>query len=521
MTEPPSSSLPAPRSIWWETPGFAVALVVLAAVPLLWPPIPPLTDLMGHMARWHVSMALGRSPALQQFYSFHWQLVGNLGMDLLVPAVARLIGIEPATKFVVLLIPPLTTIGLLWSAKEAHGRLPATVLPALPLAYAWPFQFGFVNYALAQALALVAFALWLRLGRQGRTGLRAILFVPIACLLWVAHDFGWGLFGLLAFAAELARQRDLAARWPQAIGRAALHGAPLALPALAMLGGAHLSHGLGAQDFFDVATKLSAIVSSFQDPFLGTKIPWLVVPFFLLYCAARHRHLSFERTLGWPALLVTLAFLGLPRMLLDGAYVDMRLAPTALMLALLAIRPVPREAPRFARTVAMLCLAFFGARLVLQTITYQQRAQAQQAELGAIGAIPHGAAILSLVARGCSGPLGNALYDHLASMAVVRRDAFVNDQWDIAGQQLLGIRYRIAAPYLSDPSQLVLPPTCPDVRTRFDTAIAGFNRRAFHYVWTIGFPPGRAKAPDLTLVWSNGRSALYRVRGAPPIAGAR
>jgi hypothetical protein len=41
--------------------------------------------------------------------------------------------------------------------------------------------------------------------------------------------------------------------------------------------------------------------------------------------------------------------------------------------------------------------------------------------------------------------------------------------------------------------------------------VAEFDRDAFDYVWTIHAPPGRVAAPDLRLVWSNGRSALYRV----------
>ncbi|MFO3796683.1 MAG: S1C family serine protease, partial [Anaerolineales bacterium] len=38
---------------------------------------------------------------------------------------------------------------LLWIAREVHGRIPPTALFALPLAYSYPFQFGFVNFALS------------------------------------------------------------------------------------------------------------------------------------------------------------------------------------------------------------------------------------------------------------------------------------------------------------------------------------------------------------------------------------
>jgi hypothetical protein len=71
-------------------------------------------------------------------------------------------------KLIVITIPAMTVAGLLWIAREVHGRIPATALFALPLAYAFPFHFGFVNFALSMALALLAFGWWLRLARLGK-----------------------------------------------------------------------------------------------------------------------------------------------------------------------------------------------------------------------------------------------------------------------------------------------------------------------------------------------------------------
>ena len=91
-----------------------------------------------------------------------------------------------------------------------HGRIPATALFALPLAYCFPLQFGFVNFMLSMAIALPSFALWLRLGRLGKLRLRAAIFVPLSCALWVCHTFGWGVLGVLAFSAEMVREHDRA-----------------------------------------------------------------------------------------------------------------------------------------------------------------------------------------------------------------------------------------------------------------------------------------------------------------------
>ena len=170
---PPPLIDATPRQ-WWQERWFVAALILLAAVPLLYPAIPPLVDLPGHMGRYRIELDLGRSLELQRYYGFQWELIGNLGVDLLVYPLAKLFGLEVAVKMIAMSIPPMTVAGLLWVAREVHNRLPPTALFALPFALGHPFLFGFVNFTLSIALALLAFGLWLRLAKLGRLRLRAI-----------------------------------------------------------------------------------------------------------------------------------------------------------------------------------------------------------------------------------------------------------------------------------------------------------------------------------------------------------
>ena len=495
---------------WWARRGILAGVLLIGLVPLLWPALPPLEDLPGHMGRWHVSLALGQSAALARYYAFSWAPVGNLGMDLLVPALATILPFELAAKLGVILIPALTMAGLLWTAREAHGRVPPTALFALPLAYAWPFQFGFVNFALAQGLAFCALALWLRLGRGQRLALRAALFVPISCAIWLAHSFGWGMLCLMAAGAEFARLRAEGRTWAATIGIAAVQGVPLALPLVFMILASH-GQGTGADDWFNWSAKGLWIASILRDRWQWLDMASLVPIVMIIYVAARHPKLGFSPLLGWPALLCLAAFILLPRLALGGSYVDMRMAPAMVMIALLAIRP-PTGSSRFAHTLALLALAFFLVRTATTTASFLLRSGEQQRELAAIDAIPRGASVLSLVARPCSGKWSDLRRDHLPGMAIVRRDVFTNEQWNLAGQQLLRVRHLAARPYLADPSQLVYPRICPDIGSRFETALQEFPRAGFTHVWTIGFPPGAARQADLQLIWSNGASALYQVR---------
>lgn len=497
-------------SRWWERRTACVALVLVGLVPLLWPALPPLTDLPGHMGRWHISMDIGKSAPLAHYYAFAWEPVGNLGMDLLVPALAAVLPFELAAKIGVMIIPAVTMAGMLWVAREVHGRVTPTALLALPLAYASPFQMGFVNFALAQGLALCALGLWLRLARQRRFGLRAAIFVPTAGLLWLAHSFGWAVFCIMASGVELARLRGECRRWGGTLAATAVQVLPLAWPLLVMLLRAGGPAPI-ADDWFNWSAKVIWVTSILRDRWQILDLLSLVPIALALYAAARSSKLGFSAILGWPALLCLAAFVVMPRLALGGAYVDMRLAPLAAMLGLLAVKP-PAGSVRFAQILAGLALAFFLVRITATTASFVLRSAEQQRELAAIPAIPYGASVISLVARPCGGVWSDLRRDHLPAMAIVRRDAFTNEQWALKGQQLLRIRNLAAQPYLADPSQLVYPAVCAEMGSRFGTAIRTFPRRGFTHVWTIGFPPGAAASPDLQLIWTNGNSAVYRVR---------
>ena len=289
---PASKGEPRP---WWESRPFVAAMILLAFVPLLYPPVPPLVDLLGHMGRYRVELDLANSPDLQRYYGFQWHLIGNLGVDLLIIPLAKLFGLELAVKLIAMSIPPLTVAGFLWVAREVHNRLPPTALFALPFAFGHPFQFGFVNYTLSMALAFLAFGLWLRLGRLGRTGLRAILFVPISFLVFVTHTFGWGSLGILAFSAEAVRQHDRGIGWWRSALRAAMHAAVMAGPLILMLlWRSGVSHGM-TTDWFDLQAKFLWLVMALRDRWQYFDILSVVLALTMLVFAWRRPELTLSR----------------------------------------------------------------------------------------------------------------------------------------------------------------------------------------------------------------------------------
>ena len=509
-----AAAAPAPKGgprPWWESRPFVAAMILLAFVPLLYPPVPPLVDLLGHMGRYRVELDMAQSPDLQRYYSFQWQLIGNLGVDLLIVPLSKLVGLELAVKLIVMSIPPLTVAGFLWVAREVHNRLPPTVLFALPFAFGHPFQFGFVNFTLSMALAFLAFGLWLRLGRLGRTGLRAMLFVPISFLIFITHTFGWGSLGLLAFSAEAVRQHDRGIGWWRAGLRAAMHAAVMAGPLLlVLLWRSGVSQGM-TSDWFNWAAKATWVVQALRDRWQLFDQAGLAVALVARVFAAVNPRLTLSRNLAFSALVLFAFFLILPRIVFGSAYADMRLVPFMIATALLAIRFKDATDPRLARNLALLGLGFYLLRIAATTLSLAIAANNQSARLAALDHVPVGARLVHLVSEDCATLWALPRNTHLGAMAIVRRNAFSNDQWAVEGANLLSVNYAEAGRFRADPSQIVRPPSCPNADFRpIDKALVAIPRDAFDYVWTIDLPPhDPALLAGYTLIWRGPGSLLY------------
>ncbi len=494
-------------SRWWESRWFLAAAMLLAALPLLWPAVPPLTDLPGHIGRYRVMLG-DEAALLDATYRFEWRLVGNLGVDLLVAALAPMIGLEPAVKLVIIAIPVLTTGALLWLSRELTGRVSPWALFALPLAYSYPFQFGFVNYCLAMALALGGWALWLRLARARRIALRAAIFVPLGLIVWTCHAMGWAMLGLFVFAGEwTARAKDKG--MVRAAFDAAVVSLPLAPPALAMWvwrgGGGAAETGR----FLDLIAKLKGLGSVLRDRWIWLDLPALLVVVAAVYAGIRGQAGRIAPQAAAAAALTALAFLLLPFTLLGSAYADLRLLPFAFAVALAGLTP-KEGAP--VRVIALAGLAFFLLRTLASTASFAFYDADWRRELAALDHLPRGARVFALVGDGCDQPWAHSRRTHLPAFATARRAAFANDQWRMEGAPLLRVTLPVGY-FAHDPSQISVVQPCPhdpNLLPRAD-ALTDFPRNLFTHVWLIDAPIPPHAAAGLTLVWKQGGSALYAV----------
>ncbi|MBW0008130.1 MAG: hypothetical protein JO335_10500 [Sphingomonas sp.] len=497
---------------WWEAPWFIAFVAFATAIPLLYPPVPPLVDLMGHMGRYRVELDLEHSPWLQQYYDYHWAAIGNLGVDLLVIPLGKLLGLEPAVKLIVLLIPPMTAAGFLWVAREVHGRIPPTAFFALPFIYGYPFLFGFVNYALSVAFAFLAFGLWLRLGRLDHTTLRSWLFGPISLMVFFCHTYGWGLLGLMCFSADAVRLHDRGRTWWRAGIEAALHTSVMALPILVMLLWRSEAHGGQTVDWFNWKVKWRWIYSALRDQWKWFDIGSLVAAAIAFVYALVSRKLTLSRNLAFSAIVLAVSFAIIPRIVFGSAYADMRLVPYLMAVALLAIRFRGRPDRRTAQVLAILGLLFFATRTVANTLSLGLAAKDQSAKLQALDVVPRGSRVISLVGMTCQEYWPMLRNGHLGAMVIVRREGFSNDQWVIEGLNLLDLKYTKAGYFAADPSQLVRPNRCFErLHRQIDQSLSTLPRNDFDYVWLIDPPPyDPATAADMIPVWRGPGSILYK-----------
>jgi hypothetical protein len=502
---------------FWESRTFLVLFVLASALPLLWPDVPPLVDLPGHMGRYRVQLDIGSDPELARYFSFQWALIGNLGVDLLVVPLSMLVGLETAVKLIVLAIPPLTVTGFLWLSREVHGRVSPTAYFAAPFAYAYPFIFGFVNFALSIALAFLALALWLRLGRLSRLRFRAALFVLVACFVWITHAFGWGVLGLLAFAAETVRQRDDGHSLPRALASAALHCLALALPLVPMLLWRAGDVGGITGDWFNVQAKLDSLFIVLRDRWLWWDALSVAAVVVAIFVAIRSPRMAMSRGLAAGALVLALVFLLLPRNLFGSALADMRLAPYLFAMALLAARPGHWGDIKFVRGLALTAILFAGLRIAGNTVSFALYDREWDRELAALDHVPRDARIVAFTGRPCDEAWKRSRLEHLPGLALARGAGFANDQFRLAGAQLLSVHYSEAGDFASDPTHVVMPDGCRnyDLFT-VSEALARLPRPAFDYVWLID-PPAYdpALVRGLQPVWASGTSRLFRVPRGP------
>ena len=438
--------------------ALGLTLAVLAMLPFFVSNYPQQGDYASHLARYHVMVAGAGSADLARHYLFEWQLGGNLGVDLLVAALAPLLGLERAAWLISALIPGVTGLGLVAAEWTLRRRIGIGAVLAFATIWSPALSMGFANFCLALALALLGFALWVRL--EGKAWRWAVM-LPWGLATWLCHLAGWGVLGVLVAGYEFSRAKS----W-----RSALACWPLAPPFLLLALGSGGGTALAEYGQPLLSYKLGIWIKALRDRvFMLDFLTPLLLILAMLMAARRGR---FDMRLGSAALALVGLTLLLPRHLAGGDYADYRLVAVALMVGALAIDWAP---PRWLLVGAS---ALFLVRLATTTLAWQAESRELDAKLAVLDQLPKGARVAGVVAvdetRWALDP-----FEHAPSYAALKRDALVNSHFARDGFHLL--RLRSASLEFTDPSQrlLLAPGTAPDL-SAFAPA------READYLWYLG-----------------------------------
>jgi hypothetical protein len=460
----------------------ALFLALLSAWPFIVAATPQLTDYASHLARYHVMLDGGRDPFLARYYDFHWRFTGNLGADILIWPLARVFGLEAAGRILGLVIPPLTGLGIVAVEWVLRRRIGIGALIAFAFIWSPAMGMGFYNFCLSVALALFAFALWVKLdGRRGRWA----WFIPIGLALWLCHASGWGVLGVLVLGYEWSKRKSM---W------AIIAPWPLAFPVIPTL----LSGGVNGSELYGANVwtyKLAIWVQAMRSQSFELDVGSLALVLLILLAATLRRRI--DGRLGWAALALLVLTIAMPRHFGGGDYADYRLIAVGLMVGCMAI---DWQAPRWLLWLAPL---LFLVRLDHTVVAWDRQSRELTQMLKALDHMPQGARVAGAV---IVDPLGWALnpFEHAPSFATVRRNALVNSHFAIPGVHML--RLKEGGADFVDPSQrIILRPGEHVDLSEFEPA------RHADYLWYFGRQKPVRLPPGAQVIYATRQSFLARL----------
>lgn len=384
-------------------------------------PALPFQDLVAHAGFLATRLRYAASPVEQAMLVYAPRL-GPYSLFHLLGALASLVWSPLGTmRLIASLVWTAYPAALVYARFRLTGRLSlAHAFAGMLLALGLMTMLGLASFQLAAALLLVVHAEWLALVRAAAPSKRRVLgFSLLPLVLFFAHGFAFVLFLLLAaitLVAPALRRHVIA-----------LLGLVPGVVACVAAGLARLGTSVGMHHeirFQSLGDKLALLVT----PTLLTRFGLDVAVGLGLWVWAGHHAVHGVRTGGMPrllalqAMLLLGAFFLLPHAIGPFGFVDARLLPTALALALLA---GPEPGRTLTRAVAFGTFVLLGCALFAST-RFQREAEGSTR---IAARIPAGARLLHLPLDPDSRVFAAHPFLHYDKLALIERPLVVSDVW--------------------------------------------------------------------------------------------
>jgi hypothetical protein len=486
------------------------ALTLVSLSPVLLVAMPAMADYPNHLARMYILTAAGTTQA-NPFYEVRIALYPNLAIDLLVPPLARAVGVEIATRVFLIISQVLIVSGAIALEIVTKRKHELAGVAALLVLYSFPFSWGFLNFEFALGVALWGIAAWEHL-RDRSLATRLIVHTLFVALIYIGHLFALGLYAATIGLIELSHI---------ARGQLRAAAARLAVVCLPVVAIGALSFALadrvgnGPTEWAPVS-KLLASLLVLNGYSVEAGIVAAAAVLGVCYFVFRSKRLSMAYAGKWIAGGLLLLFLAMPFRLLGSAYADVRVLVAAFLI--LPAYTIVSATP--ARGAQPLIAVFIGLALVNVAITtavwmcYQDDYARLRASFAFISAPSR-----VLVGRSIDGP--ERLLDipmHHAPTLAVSAKAMVSMLIALPGMQPIRVVAAGRDQSVTDPTHFTpvpLPILVEFAGGTDDPRLPRFLRRwasEFDYLYLVG-PRISNPLPDrLEELAGGSRFAMYRIK---------
>ena len=402
-------------------PLLYLALTALLTLPILLPSYPPLVDYPNNLSRADI---LSRYTQVEQFrntYRIQREPIANLAIDLVVPPLARIIGILPAGKAFLLLVLMIYAAGCYLLCSAADGRTPWVAMLLLCFFYNTAVATGFMNYIAGVAIYLLTFACWLR-WNSGWNARRVIGFALLALCCYFAHLSSIVMLGISVFAVCC---------WEYRGGRPA--AASIVLPAIAFvvpvilflffMRGPGRIGTVGWNTVLGKVQDLPLVLRTYSLPFDVALLTTALV------CLALWVRASSGVAVHTPTLVagfaLLLCFVLSPKDLFTSNAVDLRFVWPASVLLVAAFRPRIRS--RFAAVGLVCLLTLWIVRVAVIWSVWEELGERTAQMVRLFDNVPRGARLypVTYAAEDFDTAKRDWALRHVVCYAVLTRDAYV------------------------------------------------------------------------------------------------
>ena len=474
------------------------ALAAIALSPVFLVDIIPIAGFANHIARVHVLAEYANDPLLRQAYSVDWAVKPNLGLDIVLPPLARILPLFVVGKIFFAAALLLLAGGTVALHRALHGRTDSLwPAAAFLLLYNQIVMMGFLNYAFGLGLALLGMAGWIVM--RGRpTALRITVFSVFATVLFFTHLMSLGIYGLVVGAHEFSRALGPGFNWRRAVREWAIGAAQFVLPAVLLVLTLPPHPEVDFQQYGGLLVKIFAILSPFvayRDT-ISAAVILLVVVTGLFGLVTKRFRLAPDTALP----LVALAVVGLSvPFTTHGRYggvwgLDLRIF---VALAFFAVAAVDFQARcgRVGAVLGLCALAVFGGRV--GDIGKAWRVyDAQFAEYRAAATVIEPGSVIMQAGNVFEPAAGDPAqfpytYWYIATLSVIDRSVFVptfytdsTKQPVIAAERYKAIDTPVGQPVAADRLRALTDPTLFDF---FEDDKRAIGERMYGYMWQDSF----------------------------------